>query len=82
MTIPETAASRWAATAGFPFPPGSHAGKAPPGVLADDSAHFDWQGANHRLWHQADTVIYELHVGGFTSNLHPGIKDAERGEPL
>lgn len=26
--------------------------------------------------------IYELHVGGFTSNPHPGIKDTEQGEPL
>jgi isoamylase len=46
--------------------PGSNAGKAPLGVLAGDSERFDWQG-DHGPMHEADTVIYELHVGGFPS---------------
>jgi isoamylase len=53
--------------------PGSNAGKAPLGVLAGDSEGFDWQG-DHGLRHEADTIIYELHVGGFTKNLNSGAK--------
>jgi len=58
--------------------PGSNAGKAPLGVLAGDSEDFDWQG-DHRPRHEADTVIYELHVGGFTSNPNAGVRDEARG---
>jgi len=58
--------------------PGSNAGKAPLGVLAGDSEHFDWQD-DHRPRHEADTVIYELHVGGFTSNPNSGVRDEARG---
>lgn len=58
--------------------PGSNAGKAPLGVLAGDSECFDWQG-DQRPRHEADTVIYELHVGGFTRNPNSGVKDDARG---
>jgi isoamylase len=58
--------------------PGSNAGKAPLGVLAGDSERFDWQG-DHVPRHEADTVIYELHVGGFTKNPNSGVKDEARG---
>lgn len=58
--------------------PGSNAGKASLGVLAGDSEHFDWQG-DHRPRHEADTVIYELHIGGFTRNPNAGVKDEARG---
>ncbi|MBU4498674.1 MAG: glycogen-debranching protein, partial [Gammaproteobacteria bacterium] len=58
--------------------PGSNAGKAPLGVLAGDSEGFDWQG-DHRPRHEADTVIYELHVGGFTRNPNSGVRDEARG---
>jgi len=39
---------------------------------------FDWQGdaAPRTPW--ADTVLYELHVRGFTK-LHPGVPEAQRG---
>ena len=57
----------------------SNAGKALLGVLAGDGEHFDWQDDNHRLRHEAGTVIYELHVGGFTSNPKAGVKDEKRG---
>ena len=57
---------------------GSNAGKAPLGVLTGDSGHFDWQG-DHRPRHEAATVIYELHVGGFTKNPNSGVKDETRG---
>ena len=58
--------------------PGSNAGKVPLGVLTGDSEGFDWQG-DHRPRHEADTVIYELHVGGFTKNPNSGVKDQTRG---
>lgn len=58
--------------------PGSNAGKAPLGVLAGDSEPFDWQG-DHRPRHEADTVIYELHVGAFTRNPNSGVRDQARG---
>jgi glycogen operon protein len=58
--------------------PGSNPGKAPLGVLTGDSERFDWQG-DHRPRHEADTVIYELHVGGFTKNPNSGVKDEARG---
>jgi isoamylase len=39
---------------------------------------FDWEGDEHRRtpWH--DTVIYEVHVTGFTK-LHPGVREDLRG---
>lgn len=58
--------------------PGSNAGKAPLGVLAADSAPFDWHG-DRGPHHEADTVIYELHVKGFTKHPSSGVTDAARG---
>lgn len=58
--------------------PGSNAGAAPLGVLAGDSDGFDWHG-DHRPRHDADTVIYELHVGGFTRNPNAGVSDGAHG---
>ncbi len=49
---------------------------APRSVVVDTS--FDWGGDTHpnRPWQ--DTVIYELHVKGFTA-LHPDVPASERG---
>ena len=58
--------------------PGSNAGKAPLGVLTGDSEPFDWNGDRNRR-HEADTVIYELHVKGFTNNPNSGVCDNARG---
>lgn len=58
--------------------PGSNAGMAPLGVLAGDSERFDWRG-DRGPRHEADTVIYELHVGGFTKNPNSGVGDEVRG---
>jgi glycogen operon protein len=58
--------------------PGSNAGQAPLGVLTGDSECFDWQG-DSRPRHEADTVIYELHIGGFTRNPNSGVSDQARG---
>src|SRR3989304_4145309 len=59
--------------------PGSNAGKAPLGVLSGDGEHFDWQG-DHAARHEADSIIYELHVGGFTENSNSGIMAEGRGK--
>ena len=40
--------------------------------------HFDWQGDVPPRTPLADTVLYELHVRGFTK-LHPGVPEALRG---
>lgn len=58
--------------------PGSNAGKAPLGLLAKSGEGFDWAG-DHRPRHQADTVIYELHVRGFTNNPNSGVSPERRG---
>ena len=53
--------SRGAAAIG----PGSNAGRAPLGDWPQSAAHFDWHG-DVRPRHTHDTVIYEMHVRGFT----------------
>jgi len=40
--------------------------------------HFDWQGDAPPATPWADTVLYEMHVRGF-SKLHPGMSEAQRG---
>ena len=57
---------------------GSNAGKAPLGVITGDSEHFDW-GRDNSPRHEADAVVYELHVGGFTKNPNSGLRADVRG---
>ncbi len=45
-------------------------------VVGDDS--YDWRGDAAPAVPWADTVVYELHVRGFTRR-HPGVPKAERG---
>ncbi len=52
---------------------GAHALKA---RVVDDA--FDWQGDRHPYTPLAETVLYELHVKGFTKT-HPGVPEALRG---
>lgn len=58
--------------------PGSNAGKAPLGLLTGASEKFDW-GDDRRPRHQSDTIIYELHVRGFTNNPNSGVSPDRRG---
>lgn len=58
--------------------PGSNAGKAPLGLLTGRGPDFDW-GDDPRPRHQSDTVIYELHVRGFTNNPNSGVGPEQRG---
>jgi len=57
--------------------PGSNAGRAPLGVIVTDHA-FDWTG-DRPPTHTSDTVIYELHVRGFTMRVNSGVPVEQRG---
>ena len=58
--------------------PGANAGRAPLGLIDGDREAFDWAG-DRRPRHEADTVIYELHVRGFTAHPSSGVSDDRRG---
>lgn len=49
--------------------------------LVVDPAHYEWEGAKAPNYHLSDSIIYELHVKGFTRHKssgtrHPGTFDA------
>ncbi len=48
----------------------------PLSVVVDD--HFDWEGVDHPRVPWSETVLYEMHVKGFTRQ-HPDIPDDIRG---
>ena len=56
--------------------PRDNARRALKARVVDDA--FDWQGDRHPHTALADTVLYELHVKGFTQR-HPGVPAALRG---
>ncbi len=58
--------------------PGPTDGKAPLGVLPKHDAPFDW-GADTQPRHTHDTIVYELHVKGFTARASSGVAPAQRG---
>ncbi len=58
--------------------PGSNAGKAPLGLIAADHTGFDWDN-DRRLRHESDTIIYELHVKGFTKHRSSGVPSEHQG---
>ena len=58
--------------------PGSNFGKAPLGMLFSDGSAFEWRD-DRRPRHEADTIIYELHVRGFTQHASSGVAEAARG---
>ncbi len=57
---------------------GFNAGKAPLGVINGERIAFDW-GNDRRPHHTFDTIIYELHVKGFTMRPNSGVSAAKRG---
>ena len=57
---------------------GSNAGRAPLGVLGDRTSSFDWSDES-RPSHASDTIIYELHVRGFTRRDNSGVAADKRG---
>jgi isoamylase len=58
--------------------PGPDDGRAPLGVLPSARPPFDW-GDDPRPRHTHDTIIYELHVKGFTARPTSGVTPAARG---
>ena len=58
--------------------PGANAGKAVLSRLPEPGASFAW-GADRRPRHEADLVIYELHVRGLTQHPSSGVAPAARG---
>jgi len=60
----------------FEIDPTDDADAVPKSVVVD--SHFDWEGDQLLRIPWADTIIYELHVKGFTKN-YPGLPDHLRG---
>jgi isoamylase len=72
VAVPETY-DRWAAAR-----PGANAATAMKSVVADPEI-YDWEGDLPLRRPFAETVIYELHVGGFTRHPNSGVASAKRG---
>jgi isoamylase len=60
--------------------PSSNAGRAPVGLLATgaEQCDFDWAD-DRRPRHDADAIVYELHVRGFTAHPSSEVKAEKRG---
>jgi len=58
--------------------PGENAAKALKSVVVDPSA-YDWEGDVPLRTPSARTIIYEMHVAGFTRNPNSGVKPQVRG---
>jgi isoamylase len=57
---------------------GSNAGRAPVGALPFSNSAFDWTG-DSKPRHTSDTIIYEMHVRGFTKRANSGVSPDKRG---
>ena len=58
--------------------PGDNAAHAPKSVVVDTRA-YDWEGDWPLAHPYASTVIYEMHVGGFTKHPSSGVAPEKRG---
>ena len=58
--------------------PGNNTATAPKGVVVDPDA-YDWEGDQPLERAFDDSIIYELHVRGFTAHPNSGVTPAERG---
>lgn len=58
--------------------PGDNCAVALRGVVTDTKA-YDWEGDRPLQLPSAESVIYELHVGGFTRNANSGVSPEKRG---
>ncbi|HSN28227.1 MAG TPA: isoamylase [Kofleriaceae bacterium] len=58
--------------------PGPNLGKAPVGMLAPGERDFVWHD-DARPHHEADAIIYEIHVRGFTQHASSGVSEKARG---
>ncbi|MGB5634799.1 MAG: glycogen debranching protein GlgX [Waterburya sp.] len=57
---------------------GNNCAQALKGVVVDSST-YDWEGDRHPRIPYSCSVIYEMHVGGFTRNPNSGLAPAKRG---
>ena len=57
---------------------GNNCATALKGVVLDPST-YDWEGDRHPRIPYAKSVIYEMHVGGFTRNPNSGVAKEKRG---
>lgn len=58
--------------------PGDNCAQALKAVVVDPSI-YDWSGDQHPRTPYSISVIYEMHVGGFTSNPNSGVAPQKRG---
>ncbi|MGF1478247.1 MAG: glycogen debranching protein GlgX [Cyanophyceae cyanobacterium] len=58
--------------------PGDNCDRALRGVVVDPS-NYDWEGDRHPRTPYAASVIYELHVAGFTRHPTSGVSESKRG---
>lgn len=61
--------------------PGNNYGKAMKCVVIDPDG-FDWEGDAPTVRPYSTSIIYEMHVGGFTKHPNSGVEDAKRGTYL
>lgn len=65
-------------SAGAAVGPGSNAGKAPLGYIHPLTDNFYWQD-DQPVRHEEETVIYEMHVRGFTKNPNSNVSAGKHG---
>lgn len=58
--------------------PGDNAATAMKSVVVD-SSDYDWEGDAPLQRPSASTIIYEMHVGGFTKHPNSGVAESKRG---
>ncbi len=58
--------------------PGDNCARALRAVVVDTS-NYDWSGDRHPRTPYSTSIIYDLHVGGFTSHPNSGVSDKKRG---
>ncbi|GBF82215.1 glycogen debranching protein GlgX [Aphanothece sacrum] len=58
--------------------PGDNCAQALRNVVIDNS-NYDWEGDRPLRLHYSESVIYEMHVGGFTRNPNSGLSPEKRG---
>lgn len=58
---------------------GDNCATAMKSVVVDRRSRFDWQGDVHPRHPFQRTVLYEMHLGGFTANPNSGVPPAHRG---
>jgi glycogen operon protein len=61
--------------------PGPNDGSAPLARIPDAADGWDWSG-DRRVSHEADTIIYEMHVKGYTKSDTSGVAPDRRGTYL